>query len=164
MSKRFTLSDIDKLSQRGIRSSLAKVEPIKYDYIIGIDCGTNTGYAVWDCLHRSLATVNCLKIHTAMQLIADAHKRAKIMVIFEDARLVKFRTDAVKAQGAGSVKRDAVVWEDYLTDLRIPFKGVRPNKAITKMNNEDFKKLTGWEQRTNSHARDAAMMIFNWNK
>jgi hypothetical protein len=37
---------------------------------------------------------------------------------------------------------------------------VRPKKSITKLDAETFKATTGWTERTNSHARDAAMLVW----
>lgn len=135
----------------------------QYDYIIGIDTGTKTGYSVWNCKTRSLEAVSCIPIHLAMELVRDAAKRATIKVKFEDARQVRFNTDYHKAQGAGSVKRDAAIWEGYLSYLGVDFEAVRPKKSLTKWDADYFKRVTGWQGKTNSHGRDAALIIFNYN-
>ena len=79
----------------------------------------------------------------------------------EDARKAVFgrKMEGFKLQGAGSVKRDASIWEDFLTDLNIPFEMVRPNKRITKMKSDTFKNYFKWQGRTTYHSRDAAMLI-----
>ncbi len=68
----------------------------------------------------------------------------------------------MKQQGAGSVKRDCKIWEDFLTDLDIPFEMVAPRKGMTKYSAAAFKKLTGYEGKTSEHARDAAMLVFGF--
>ena len=37
-----------------------------------------------------------------------------------------------RLQGVGSVKRDATIWEDYLTELGVEFEMVAPKRNITK--------------------------------
>jgi hypothetical protein len=131
-----------------------------YDYLIGIDAGTVTGYAVYNCRTKVLDAVDSMEIHQAMELVKESHKVAKIKVIVEDARFVKYNTDARKAQGAGSVKRDAAIWEGYLRYLGVTFELVRPRKALTKWSADQLGKATGWLTRTNEHGRDAAMLIY----
>ena len=67
-----------------------------------------------------------------------------------------------KLQGVGSVKRDASIWEDYLTDLGIEFEMVAPKRNVTKLSQDRFKAMTGWKNRTNEHGRDAAMLVFGF--
>lgn len=129
-------------------------------YIIGIDTGVNTGIAIWDVKKRQLCSVDSVKIHEAMETVAWLKKiGSRIFVRVEDARQVRFGTDKHKAQGAGSVKRDCKIWEDFLTDLEIDFEMVRPQKARTKWDAEVFKKVTGWKERTSVHGRDAATLV-----
>ena len=135
---------------------------------IGIDTGVNTGVAVWSCRSKRLLEVETMKIHEAMKLVrqyktsADAGFYKGILVCVEDARLRKWfgKNSNAKLQGAGSIKRDAKIWEDYLIDMEIDFKLICPSKGMTKMKAEPFKKLTGWKGKTNSHSRDAALLVF----
>jgi hypothetical protein len=136
--------------------------------VIGIDTGTNTGLAIWDTEAKKLTEVNCYLIHKALDKVKLCVEAAKeigvdLYIRVEDARQVKFGTNKFKAQGAGSVKRDASIWEDFLTDLGVKFEMVRPQKAITKMDSANFKKITGWNSPTNSHSRDAALLVFKFN-
>ena len=82
---------------------------------------------------------------------------------FEDARLRKW-IPQIKGkevlQGVGSVKRDAGIWEDFLRDLGVPFEMVAPKNNITKLSADSFRKITGWQSKTNEHSRDAAMLVF----
>ena len=83
------------------------------------------------------------------------------MVIFEDARLRKWygsKSDA-KLQGAGSVKRDSSIWEDFLKDKGIPFQGIHPLQGLTKLTSVYFKRITKWDGKTSEHSRDAAMLV-----
>lgn len=127
---------------------------------IGIDCGVNTGFAVWNSLSRIFIEIETLPIHKAMALVSFYAQTREIKVRVEDARQVRFKTDPVKLKGAGSVCRDAKIWEDFLTDKGIPFEMVRPNKRITNWTAEQFKVRTGYQGRTSTHARDAAMLVY----
>lgn len=132
---------------------------------IGIDTGTHTGVAVWDSEERKFLEIKTMMLHQALQLVitmCQVWKRENVMVLFEDARQRKwFGSDSdAKMQGAGSVKRDASIWEEFCTDYRIAFRALPPAVGATKMKPEVFKALTGWNGRTSDHARDAAMIVF----
>lgn len=133
----------------------------KNKFLVGIDTGTNTGIAIYCSSTKKLVECRTVKIHEAMKIV-ESYKDHDIFVFVEDARLATFgrSNDISKAQGAGSVKRDAAIWEDYLTYLSVPFTMKRPNKRMTKFTSETFKKITGYDGRTSSHSRDAAMLVF----
>ena len=142
-----------------------------FDYTIGIDCGVNTGFAVWSIERKDFLLVESMEIHKALFQVMDYLKREKkVKVFIEDARkwsggIHKTKEEkASVAQGAGSVKRDAKIWEDFCNDLEIPFSLLRPNNRITKLTKEQFKAITGWTGRTNNHARDAGMLVFQRNR
>lgn len=132
---------------------------------IGIDPGTHTGVAVWDSKEGKFLTLETMPIHIALTrvlAIAERH-RDDVQVIFEDARLRTWfgkGNVSAKAQGAGSVKRDCSIWEDFLSDMEIPFVTTKPGNVATKVTPSWFRKLTGWEGRCSEHARDAAMLVF----
>lgn len=139
----------------------------KYDLLIGIDPGTNTGFA--GLLNGKIEFVEAIPIHTAILSILELQKPANMTgstisfkVYIEDSRNVsRGFGGAAKAQGAGSIKRDCNIWEDFLRDFGIDYQFIRPGKRSNlKMTSEAFAKLTGWKGRTNSHGRDAAMLVF----
>lgn len=136
---------------------------INYKYYIGIDPGVKTGFCVWSRYDKKITQICTDKIHKIMLFVSQLHKvcPGSVKVKVEDARQATFgrKFDAFKAQGAGSVKRDAKIWEDFLTDLGVDFDMVRPQKALTKINIELFKKMSGYSGTTSSHARDAAMLV-----
>ncbi|MEG0499519.1 MAG: hypothetical protein RR550_00175 [Rikenellaceae bacterium] len=140
-----------------------RLKPTLY---IGIDTGTNTGLAQWDCTIKQLTVVRTLKIHEALSLVKDLHTLHgdSLFVRFEDARLRKWFAKAgrEKLQGAGSIKRDCVIWQEFLTDNRIYFEAVAPRDNMTKLPSDVFKKMTGWKGKTSEHSRDAAMLVFNY--
>ena len=128
---------------------------------VGVDPGVSTGLAFWDghlCKWELIKTTNII---VAMELILEAWEDDKIIeVVVEDARLVRYKTLAVRAQGAGSIKRDCSVWETFLRRHEIPHSFIRPKKAMTKLDASLFKKITKFEGQTSHHARDAAMLVF----
>ena len=65
-----------------------------------------------------------------------------------------------RLQGVGSVKRDASIWEGFLSDLGVWFEMVAPKRNVTKISHESFVNITKWKGRTNEHKRDAAMLVF----
>ena len=138
---------------------------------IGIDTGTNTGIAVWDASVRRFTEITSLPIHAALEKVKNlarfySFRNLGVTVVFEDARLRKWyghntaKKDRAKLQGAGSVKRDSVIWEDALTDWGIPFVKKAPKDNLTKLPGDTFRRITGWTGRTNEHGRDAAMLVF----
>lgn len=136
---------------------------------IGIDCGHDTGLAVWDTGRRVFRAVGTLPIHRALDAVKGwaADNPGQVRVVFEDARQRKWLPRETSASeyrgkliGAGSVKRDAVIWQEFLEDKDIPFEAVPPRRGLTKWTPEAFEKVTGWKGRTSNHARDAAMLVF----
>lgn len=130
---------------------------------VGLDTGVHTGFAVWDTEKKALLEVSTLKIHRAMFRVMELSNTDEIAVYFEDARLRNWfgASGREKLQGAGSVKRDCSIWEDFLTDLGVEWHAVAPKNNATKLSTTFFEKITGWKGRTSEHARDAAMLVFN---
>ena len=134
--------------------------------LIGIDTGVHTGFAVaFDHGEGGeLQKVQSLSITQAMQCVLeyeDEHDLKDIMLYIEDARKRTWFTGGrEKAQGVGSVKRDAQIWEDWCKEQGINFKLIHPAANATKKKVEDFTRMTGWAGRTNEHGRDAAMLVF----
>lgn len=131
-------------------------------FYIGIDPGTHTGMAVWDSKEGKFLSLETLPIHRAMVEVMNLRIGREILVVFEDARQRKWYgkgdTDA-KKQGAGSVKRDCSIWEDFCKDYGIPFRAIPPVKGATKITPEYFKLISHYQGRTSEHSRDAAMLV-----
>ena len=130
---------------------------------IGIDTGVNTGIAVWQC--GKLQIVDCMTITKAMRYILACHPHTLSKLYVEDARLWvgfsgKTKQSESKRQGAGSVKRDAKIWEDWCKEHDYEVVFVKPMGGGAKKTAEEFKRITGWTERTNQHARDAAMIVY----
>lgn len=137
---------------------------------VGIDPGKNTGIAVWNTETQSFETVDTMLIHEALLAIWNGwrtHPDDDVRVYFEDARqrqyLPRERNASEyrgKLMGAGSVKRDSVIWQDALTDWGIPFTMVPPRAGATKWTADTFRRITGYTGRTSNHARDAALLVY----
>ena len=138
---------------------------------IGIDPGTHTGVAVWDSREGKFLSLETLPIHRALEKVnemshpfwhMDRLYHDDIQVVFEDARqrtwFGKGDTNA-KLQGAGSVKRDCSIWEDFCKDYGIPYWAKPPVKGATKVSAEYFKMVSHYTGRTSEHSRDAAMLV-----
>jgi hypothetical protein len=129
-------------------------------FIVGIDPGTNTGFAVFRSGKLlSLQTIHPLDIaSTIAQLSPDR-------VIFEDSRLTShlFTTNKNPAV-AKSMARKVGQIDAYCglitaacERLEIPAHGISPRQKGKKVKAEQFAALTGWDKPSNEHSRDAAM-------
>lgn len=130
--------------------------------IVGIDPGVNTGLAIWDKKKRRLVTVCSTSILTAMERVKNESCLHSIFVRIEDARLRKWfgKSQREVLQGAGSIKRDCQIWEEFLELHNIPHEFVAPKNNITKLDAKMFARYTGYKERTNEHSRDAAMLVY----
>lgn len=128
---------------------------------IGLDTGTHTGFAVWDSSTKKLLELSTMKIHQAMLRVKELSEKEDVCVFFEDARLRTWfgNSGREKLMGAGSVRRDCSIWEDFLADLGIEFHAIAPKDNTTKRDADFFKAVTGWQGRTSEHARDAAFLV-----
>lgn len=144
----------------------------KYAFVIGIDTGVNTGVATWNVTARKFELIKTTAIHKAMMYVIEMYKTygGSMLVRVEDARLRTWYQSSYKTreeeremlQGVGSVKRDAKIWEDFLTDIGIPFEMIHPKDSIAKVNALTFRNITKYDKPTNEHSRDAAMLVFGY--
>ena len=129
---------------------------------IGIDTGVNTGIAV--SVDGKLTVVASMTITKAFALVAQyPADQAKLYI--EDARKWrgwkgKTKQTEARLQGAGAVKRDAQIWEDWCKENGYVAVFIAPYHNNTKLDKDDFERITKWTGRTNNHSRDAAMLIF----
>lgn len=142
---------------------------MKYDYYIGIDTGVNTGFAVWNSRDRKFWYIETMMIHKALEMVANWSKTYSLFIRIEDARKRKYipwqkdeKRERGRREGAGSVKRDAKIWEDFCIEKNIPFEMVAPKNNKTKINADAFRKMTGFKGRTNEHMRDSAMLVYGF--
>ena len=133
----------------------------------GIDPGVNTGVAMWK--DGELKVVETVGIIQAMGRVLAAWEASDddVTVVFEDARqrqwLPRERSASEyrgKLMGAGSVKRDCDIWEEFCDVYGIKFIAQPPRAGATKWDAETFRNVTGYTGRTSNHARDAAILVF----
>lgn len=136
--------------------------------IVGIDPGVHTGLAVWDSSSRQFVDIQTFGIVEAMRYLHDFQSTRQIgLLVFEDARQRKWiprEKDIAqlkgRAMGAGSVKRDCAIWEEWCKAYRIDYVCPPPRKGLTKLTDTYFRGITGYDRRTSEHGRDAAMLVF----
>ena len=132
----------------------------------GIDPGVNTGLAlVKDGELKVVETVNI--VQAMARILAAFNACENITVIFEDARQRKYLPRERNASeyrgklmGAGSVKRDCEIWEEFCDVYGIKYMAIPPRAGATKWDADTFRNVTGWKGRTSNHARDAALLVF----
>jgi hypothetical protein len=138
-------------------------------YAVGIDTGTSVGYAVWDCTLQKLIEVKTYTAHeawAAIRTMKHVYGADAIFIRFEDARLRTWYGNSghEKLQGAGSIKRDAVLWQEFCEMEGIRYEAVAPKNNKTKTDAKYFARLTGWERACSVHGRDGAMLVVGWKE
>lgn len=145
---------------------LTKPIPKKYDFYIGIDPGVNTGIAIWDKDKKNFQDIYTGTITKIMDDIKAFmfFGQDKFLIRIEDARKRTWfgKAGREQLQGAGSIKRDCGIWEQFLIEIKANYEFVAPKNNKTKMDAKRFKLLTKWEKQTNEHSRDAAMLCFGY--
>ena len=134
-----------------------------FRYAVGIDPGMHNGFAIYD---RQLAVIthcNSMPLHVLFDTL-KAWKINDIEVFIENPNTwVGFKgkkgNDA-RLQGAGAVKQTYRHIVEFLEDYGIPYTPTKLQGNLKKVSRDYFAKVTGYKDRTNEHARDAAMIVF----
>ena len=145
--------------------------PSNVEYLIGIDCGTHTGLAIWNVAKREFVSIETLAIHRAFEkvkLFFETVSKNTVIYIESPKTFVPFTQKkgakqvniAARVQGAGSIKRDFAAWEDFFNDYKFPFVPTSVIGGAKKIDAVLFAKITGVKYRTSEHARDAALIVF----
>ena len=131
------------------------------EIIAGIDPGVHTGLALWNCKEQKFIKIQTLTIIQAMHEL-EIRRHLLREIWFEDARMRTWFGTAgrEKLQGAGSIKRDCSIWQEFCEYHEIPFRAIKPARGQTKWPAPYFQKVTGWGERTSQHARDAGALVF----
>jgi hypothetical protein len=146
-----------------------KHKGMRYHYVIGIDPGVLTGYAIKDTVKGTIHPLGSDTILAVQKIVLDWHYFTDIFVRIEDARkrkwIPKAKTESRERgrnQGAGSIKRDCQIWEEFLTTNKIPHEFVAPKDNKTKLDAKKFKQFTGYQGATNEHSRDAGALVMGY--
>lgn len=133
---------------------------------IGIDPGTTTGLAILDMITKKYILITSTTILRAMEIIDGYLATHEVQLFIENPNTwIPFRdntNNANRLQGAGSIKRDYAIWLEYCGLRNISFEPVTLHSSIKKIDAKRFVKFTGYEGKTSSHGRDAAMMILKY--
>lgn len=141
---------------------------LQYKYLVGIDPGVKTGMAIYLRQSKKLLCVSTVTLIKAQDYLRSNFVKEichqELLVRIEDARKRKWfgQTKMEVWQGAGSIKRDCSVWQEFLEFYSIPHEFVAPKNNKTKLDATRFHQLTGWDGPTNEHSRDAAVLVFGY--
>jgi hypothetical protein len=135
---------------------------------IGLDCGVNTGVAVWDSFERKLTTFKtdfwgCVDYINKLTASKEVFK-----VIIENPALNKptFRKKGAYgmavynkiSQNVGSVKRESTLLIEYFERNKIHYEQVCP--MTHKWSHDYYKSITGLTKRVSQHERDASKYVW----
>lgn len=132
--------------------------------IIGIDPGTTTGYALAE--EGELEVVKSGTAIEAKEFVYNIFaEHDDVIVVIEDARKRSWfgQTGKKRWMGAGSIKRDCSLWEEFCEYFGLPYYLIHPKNIKTKLDAEYFEEVTGWDGQTNEHKRDAGMIAYQFN-
>ena len=133
--------------------------------LIGIDPGTHTGMAFFKAGKLvDLRTIHPLTIYDVLAA-SDVSR-----VIFEDSRLTspvwsRGTTTAARikiARNVGQVDGICSLIVEACERIGIDALGISPKHKGAKLDAEQFAKVTGWTESSNSHTRDAAMVAWKY--
>lgn len=122
--------------------------------------------AIWDISEKKLIKMQTSTILATQMIILELLKDGQeFFLIIEDARQRKYFKGVdmdAQAQGAGSIKRDCSIWEEFcdMHDLEYQMKPPRNTKIDKRM----FDQFAKYEGRSGEHARDAAMLVLGINE
>lgn len=149
---RWTEADLKEVAKRNQGNSI--------DTVIGIDPGKKTGFAVYDKKLKKMAVVKTLDFWSAYEACkAYPHESTKVVVEVSDtkAQFNKGKSSHTWSVNIGMVYRESHLIAEGLRRLGYLVKEVHPRGKVDK---DKFKRLTGYDGRTNEHSRDAGMMAF----
>ena len=133
---------------------------------IGIDPGVQTGFAVYDAKMKCFLKVKSYSIIEAMDEILKNYSPDTTKIHFEDAQKRSWYGNKGREvmKGVGSVERDCKIWAEFCLHHGYQSRAVHPKDIATKLSATQFAAYTGWTERTNEHARDAAMIVWGISK
>ncbi len=138
---------------------------------IGLDPGKSTGVAIWDAHRERFARLGSKPFWDAVAVLdalAQFDPTPVVGVVVEDSRGLPLyqrhrhlpreaRDRAARSVGQIDVQIDLLV--QRCEALQLPVVLVEPSRR-EKPDAETFRRLTGYEGRTNPHSRDAGLLVF----
>jgi len=124
----------------------------------------DTGFAVWDSSLKKFLSVESVTFWDCVEWF-DGRSSVKVYIeaphenrpVFSKNKQESHKATLKIAQNIGENKCMAKLLIEYLERNFIDYNTVKPTK--TKMDAVTFKRLSGWEARTNSHGRDAGRLV-----
>jgi len=137
---------------------------------VGIDPGLQTGFAVsLKGKIEEVKTVDFWGVMDEIRALIGRNPGLDLRIVIERPDLNKplffragtnERTKIKIAQDVGANKRDARLLIQWAEREGLDMIQVRPSgSTFTKLNAEQFRKISGYAGRTSEHGRDAAMLI-----
>jgi hypothetical protein len=137
--------------------------------ILGIDPGVNNGCALFiDGNLINLLTLSTLDLIKKMYSSSENRFNA---IIIEDSRLQSHLFTDKKANTASRLKiarnvgqLDCIcgIFQSLCLELGIDYIAISPKEKGKKLNADEFKKVTGWQGKSNQHERDSAMVAWKY--
>jgi len=137
-------------------------------FLIGLDGGVNTGFALYDRQTRQLTDVRTMTFWSAYDYITSM-RTDNVEIIIEAPQLIRptfshgeneRRKREKIASNVGSVKRESALLAEGLRLRGFTVTETKPDSA--KWSNEYFQRITKWTGRTSQHGRDAARLVFGF--
>lgn len=126
--------------------------------VIGIDPGVKTGLAKTE--GNEIDWTDTVRIWELFDYMAHPYgPNPNVMYVIEDAR--KRSGGFASAQGAGWVKTLCGQIELFCKEHGLKYKMIAPIRNGTKLNAKMIKQITGYDQKTNEHERDAIMIAWS---
>ena len=139
----------------------------RVDTVIGIDTGVKTGFSAWSKKDSSFSLITTLNFWSVYDHCL-AYPKDTTKIIIEQSTTshiwggrLRGKSPAACAKLGGDVARPHLMAE--LLENRLTGMGyyvIKQKPSNTKMNAAAFKRLTGYEGRTNEHTRDSGIIAF----
>ncbi len=140
---------------------------MKQPYVIGIDPGVNTGFAVYRRINReiiSMRTLSFWSLYNEMLLLAPGDYLVAIEVP-KHSRLHEYQDGKTGARlrekiagNVGGIAREAELLADGIELLGFEVRRITPTRG--KWSAKDLLQRTGIATRTNEHVRDAIALCY----
>jgi predicted RNase H-like nuclease (RuvC/YqgF family) len=141
---------------------------MKKRYVIGIDPGRNTGFAIYDRETRGISLMATLDFWAAYKHVSTQYEPAETIVVIEvpkHSRLHEYQDgktgDRLREKIAGDVggiAREAELLADGIAAAGFEVRRVTPTRS--KWTAKDIQQRTRITTRTNEHVRDAISLCY----
>ena len=136
-----------------------------WKWVVGIDPGTHTGFAVYSVQRRAFAEIQTLSFWEAFDRVTEYPvETTKVVVEVPSTKAVwqtlpktGLRTLQRQAVNVGGVLREAELLADGLFNAGYLVIRAHP---IGKTDKKRFQRITGFMDRLNQHQRDAGMLCW----